>query len=91
MTIQVNNVSDSGAMITLGDYIKCYADGNPAPSYEWTIIAELSNITIQNSDFVLNASMLCNFQFNAECKATNEFGESTTRFTRNATGSPIKS
>lgn len=92
VTILVNNMLDKGdIIIKVGDHLKCYANGNPTPRYKWTIFTELSNITVQSSDFVLSASMLFKFQFTVECKAMNEFGDKTIRFTRNVTGRHIKS
>jgi len=87
VTIHINNILDNGtSSIKLGDRLQCYANGNPTPRYEWTIFAELNNITVKSPDFVVNVSMLRNAQLTAECKAMNDFDEKTIRLTRNASG-----
>lgn len=85
MTVLVS--SDTG-LITSGDHFECYADGNPAPEFEWTIKTNKANTSVYSHAFYVNLNILQSQYIITECKAKNSISEITTELTFNTTGRP---
>jgi len=61
-----------------GDTIACSADGNPLPTYQWTL---LPNGTVTNGSILSVTDNMVGYNFAFRCTATNYFNsQSFTNF-----------
>jgi len=57
-----------------GDTIQCSAEGNPAPSYEWTDL--ISGTVVQGASIVISEDMV-NKCYTFQCTVTNLFDKNS--------------
>ena len=56
--------------LTIGSRLECFADGNPAPNYEWNIVGK--NIPLNNgSVIVISESMVSDEEQKLRCRSWN--------------------
>jgi len=66
-----------------GDRIHCSAEGNPAPSYQWTDL--VSETVIQGAVLVIGEDMVNNYHA-FQCTATNQYNSVSSTLTFTAEG-----
>lgn len=75
--------------LKVGSRVKCFAEGNPAPSYEWEIVGK--NISLSNgSVIIINESMVSDEEQTLRCTARNsvdgQIRKTETKLNFNLTG-----
>jgi len=66
-----------------GDRIQCSAEGNPAPSYQWT---DLVNGSVTQGAVLVISEDMVNKSYSFQCTATNNYNSVSTDFSFSVKG-----
>jgi len=81
-------ITPNEAIYQVGDRIRCSAEGNPEPSYQWKDL--VSGDVTQGAVLVISEDMLNrNYSFQCTASATNNYSSISSNFSFSVEGMPI--